>query len=527
MPDHQRYILSVDLGTNGPKVALVTTKGEVVAHEFEPIQLYLLPDGGAEQDPDEWWHAIAAAARRLLSKDAALQGEIVGICCTSQWSGTVAVDQNGSHLMNAIIWMDTRGAAYIQKMIKGPVMIEGYGLRKMVNWIRLTGGAPTRSGKDPIAHILYLQNERPEIYRQAYKFLEPKDYLNLRLTGRFAASYDSIALHWVTDNRDLSNVHYDQHLLDLAKLDVEKLPELKRAVDILGPIQPAAAEFLGLPQGIPVIMGTPDIQSAALGSGAVSDYAGHLYIGTSSWLTCHIPFKKTDIVHNMGALPSAIPNKYFIANEQECAGACLNFLRDNILYHQDALLQEAQLADIYKVFDQIAEGAPAGADRLIFTPWLYGERTPVEDHTIRGGLHNLSLQSTREHIIRAVFEGVAFNARWLLGYVEKFINRRMDMLHMIGGGANSDIWCQIHADVLDRPIKQVKNPIQANARGVGILASVALGYTTFEDVSNHIQIANTYQPNPANRKLYDDLYSEFVGIYQRNRRMYARLNRRR
>jgi xylulokinase len=151
----------------------------------------------------------------------------------------------------------------------------------------------------------------------------------------------------------------------------------------------------------------------------------------------------------------------------------------------------------------------------------------VEDHAIRGGLHNLSLQSTREHIIRAVFEGVAYNARWLLGYVEKFINRRMDTLHMIGGGASSDIWCQIHADILNRTIKQVKNPIQANARGVGILASVALGYTSFEDVSNHIAIANTYQPNPANRKLYDDLFSEFLGIYQRNRRMHARLNRRR
>jgi xylulokinase len=526
MPFHQRLILSIDLGTNGPKVALVTIKGEVVAHEFEPIQLYLLPNGGAEQDPDEWWHAIAVATRRLLSDEAASRAEIVGVCCTSQWSGTVAVDQNGSHLMNAIIWMDTRGAPYIQEMIKGPILIEGYGLRKIVDWIRLTGGAPTHSGKDPIAHILYLQNERPEIYRQTYKFLEPKDYLNLRLTGCFAASYDSIALHWVTDNRDLTNVHYNQHLLDLAGLDVEMLPELKRAVDILGPIQPAAADALGLPQGIPVVMGTPDIQSAALGSGAVSDYAGHLYIGTSSWLTCHIPFKKTDIIHNMGALPSAIPDKYFIANEQECAGACLNFLRDNILYHRDALLQEANLADIYQVFDQIAEKVPAGSDRLIFTPWLYGERTPVEDHAIRGGLHNLSLKSTREHIIRAVFEGVAYNSRWLLGYVEKFINRRMDTLHMIGGGANSDIWCQIHADILNRTIRQVKNPIQANARGVGILASVALGYTTFDDVSNHIPIANTYQPNPANRKLYDDLFSEFVGIYQRNRRMYVRLNRR-
>jgi xylulokinase len=428
--------------------------------------------------------------------------------------------------MNAIIWMDTRGAPYIQQLAKGLINIEGYGLRKLMDWIRLTGGAPTHSGKDPLAHILYIREELPEIYQQTFKFLEPKDYLNLQLTGQFAASYDSIALHWVTDNRELADITYHPKLLGLANLDVAKLPELKRAVDILGPIQAEAAVSLGLPEGIPVVMGTPDIHSAALGSGAVDDYAGHLYIGTSSWLTCHIPFKKTDLFHNMGALPSAIPERYFIANEQESAGACLKFLRDNILYHKDDLLHEAQVPDIYKVFDQIAEKAPPGSGGLIFTPWLYGERTPVEDHAIRGGLHNLSLNSNREHLIRSVFEGVAYNARWLLTYVEKFINRPMESINMIGGGANSNIWCQIHADVLNRTIRQVENPIQANARGVGILASVAMGYLRFDQVSKSIPIAHTYQPDPANRALYDDLFSEFVRLYQRNRKMYARLNQR-
>ena len=154
-------------------------------------------------------------------------------------------------------------------------------------------------------------------------------------------------------------------------------------------------------------MGSPDLPCAAIGSGAVRDYQGHLYIGTSSWLTCHVPYKKTDISHNMASLPSAIPNKYFIANEQETAGACLNFLRDNILYHKDELLAEEQVPDVYKIFDRIVENTPPGSDKVIFTPWLYGERTPIEDHSVRCALFNLSLKTTREHIIRAVFEGVA------------------------------------------------------------------------------------------------------------------------
>jgi xylulokinase len=140
-------------------------------------------------------------------------------------------------------------------------------------------------------------------------------------------------------------------------------------------------------------------------------------------------------------------------------------------------------------------------------------------------LHNLSLDTTREHLIRAVFEGVAYNGKWLLRYVEKFAGRRFDGLNMIGGGANSDIWCQIHADVLNRTIRQVQDPIQANIRGAAFLASAALGYLTYEDIAERVEIVNTYTPNPENRKIYDELFAEFVEIYKRDKKMYARLNR--
>ncbi len=525
--DSNKYILVIDLGTSGPKVALVSIYGEIMAAEFEETQLLLLPNGGAEQSPDDWWAAIKKATRRLLRQSDIPAAGIIALCCTSQWSGTVAVDRTGRHLMNAIIWMDSRGARYVKRITGGLIKVEGYGIEKLVRWLRLTGGIPTRSGKDPIAHILYLKNERPEIYRQTYKFLEPKDYLNLRLTGKFAASYDSIALHWVTDNRDLTNVVYNDSLLKMSTLEREKLPDLKRAVDILGPIKPEVAAELGLNQNVQVVMGTPDLQSAAIGSGAVKDYEGHLYIGTSSWLTCHVPFKKTDILHNMGSLPSAIPEKYFIANEQETAGACLTFLRDNILYPKDELTPETRPSNVYQAFDRIVEKAPAGSDRVIFTPWLYGERTPIENHSIRGGFYNLSLQNTRAHLIRAVFEGVAYNSKWLFGYVENFVKRRLDTINMIGGGANSNIWCQIQADVLNRTIRQVKDPIHANTRGAAFLASVALGYMAFDDISESIQIANTYKPNPKNRQIYDELFKEFINIYKRNKSIYARLNRKR
>ena len=520
-----KYILAIDLGTSGPKSALVTCDGEVVDYEFEKNEVILLPNGGAEQRPDEWWDSIMQTMKRVLVKQLVPVGDIVAICCTTQWSGTVAVDSNGQPLMNAIIWMDTRGSRYIEKITDGFLKVEGYSILKLRRWLNLTGGAPGHAGKDPLAHILFLKHEFPDIYRQTYKFLEPKDYINMKFTGKYAASYDSIALHWLTDNRNINDVVYDETLMDLATLEKDKFPDLKRAIEILGPIKRDVAEQLGLSHNVQVVMGSPDLPCAAIGSGAVRDYQGHLYIGTSSWLTCHVPYKKTDISHNMASLPSAIPNKYFIANEQETAGACLNFLRDNILYHKDELLAEEQVPDVYKIFDRIVENTPPGSDKVIFTPWLYGERTPIEDHSVRCALFNLSLKTTREHIIRAVFEGVAFNSKWLFGFVEKFIKRRMDPIHFIGGGANSDVWCQIHADVFNRTIRKVKDPIQANLRGAAFLAAVALGYIRFDDIPDRIQIAHTYTPNPANRKIYDELYREFLNTYKANRKIYARLNR--
>ena len=227
-----------------------------------------------------------------------------------------------------------------------------------------------------------------------------------------------------------------------------------------------------------------------------------------------------------------------LLNEQEIAGGALSFLRDNILYHKDELLREEQVPDVYKIFDKIVENTPPGAHNLIFTPWLFGERAPIDDHTVRGGIYNISLDTTREHLIRAIFEGVAYNIKWLLIYVEKFIEKWVQKnkpelikdgniipeLNIIGGGAKSEVWCQIFADVLDRKVKQVKNPIQANARGAAFIASVGLGYVKWEDIPKYTEIARVFEPNPANRDLYEKLFEEFLRIYKVLGKTYKTLN---
>jgi len=513
-----RHVLAIDLGTSALKVALVSVAGEVVAAEEEAHQAELLPGGGAEQDPNAWWALITKVSSRLMARGTVPLEEVAAVCCTAQWSGTVPVDAAGHPVRNAIIWMDSRGAPYARRITGGPVRIDGYGPDKLAHWIRKTGGIPSHSGKDSLAHILWLRHAEPDAYRAASLFLEPKDWLNLRLTGRAAASFDSIALHWVTDNRHLGRIRYDPALLRRAGVPREKLPDLLAATDILGPLLPGAAAALGVPAGLPVVTGTPDLHSAAIGSGATRDFQAHLYVGTSSWLTCHVPFKRTDLLRNIASLPSPIPGRYFVADEQETAGAALTFLRDRVLFDGDPP------PGAYREFDRVAAAAPPGSGGVIFTPWLYGERTPVEDRFLRGGFHNLSLSTTRDELIRAVFEGVALNTRWLLAAVERFTKRRLEPIRFIGGGARSAVWCQIFADVLGRAVEQVTDPVNANARGAGMLAAVALGELTFDEIPDRITVTASYRPDPGTAGLYRMLYGEFVGLYKRNHRAHARLN---
>jgi xylulokinase len=508
-------------------VAVVGASGRIVAHATEPVALHLLDGGGAEQDPEEWWAAIRAAAARAMGTAGVEPSDLVGVGCTAQWSGTVAVDAHGHALMRAIIWMDSRGNAAIRKVAGGSVNLLGYDPRKLMRWVQVTGGAPGLSGKDPVSHILFLRQAFPDVYARTATFLEPVDYLNLRLTGLARASHDSITLHWVTDNRDINAIVYDDGLFEMAGLDRGRLPQLVPTGSVIGGLTAEAAAELGLIKGTPVVAGTGDLHSAAVGSGAVDDFDGHLYIGTSSWISCHVPFKKTDALTNIASIPSGLPGRYLVADEHETGGACLTWLRDNLLFPDDALGGGEAPDDFFAVLNEMAASVPAGSHGVMFTPWLNGERSPVDDHTIRGGFHNISLSSTRSDMVRAVFEGVALNSAWLLGAVEKYCKRRFDSLAFVGGGANSDIWSQIHADAMGRTIRQIADPVLANVRGAGLITHLALGRITLADIPATVEVKAVYTPNQEASELYAGLLKEFVNLYEKTKGIHKRLNGRR
>jgi xylulokinase len=256
----------------------------------------------------------------------------------------------------------------------------------------------------------------------------------------------------------------------------------------------------------------------------VEDFHPHLYIGTSSWITAHVPFKKTDIGSSLASIPCAVPDKYLLTALQATAGGNLTFLRDNIIYHKDELLQEADVPDIFKVLDQITARVPAGANGVIYTPWIWGERAPVDDKTVRAGLYNLSLNNNRQDIIRAFLEGIALNTKWLMTPVEKFLGKKVESINIVGGGAQSDVWCQIFADVMDVEIKQVAEPVYANARGAAWIGAVGLGEISFNDVPKLVEIKQAYVPNSKNRSLYDERFDTFKMIYKQMKGVYKKLN---
>jgi xylulokinase len=514
----ERYILSIDMGSGSAKVALVSSSARVAAAALRPIRTCFLADGGAEQDPAEWWSAVVAASHDTLARAAVPPEQIIAVACTTQWAVTVPVDCDGAALGNAISWMDTRGGRYNRAITRGWPSVDGYSALKLYRWLRLTGGAPVNSGQDSLGHILFIKHERPELYDRTHKFLEPMDYLNLRLTGAAAASFGTIYPYWLADNRDANHVAYAPVLLALAGVDREKLPDLFPVSYVLGTVRPDVAAELGLSPATRVVMGTCDGHSAALGAGVVDDFDGYFYVGTTSWMSCHLPRRMSDSMHRLSSMPAALAGRYVVTAEQGMAGKCLEYLRD-ILYAPGAAT-----ADAYHEMNALAAEVAPGSDRLLFAPWLAGIMAPTEESAVRGAFFNQTARTTRGHLVRAVMEGIAYNLRWLRVYVEKFIGHRFERLAFIGGGATSDLWCQILADVLGVPVRQVANPRNANAVGAAMAAFVALGELEARRIPSLIKVARVYDPIEANRLLYDRLFAELMEFLKRTRPIYRRLN---
>lgn len=522
-------ILAIDLGTSGMKAALVAADGTVTGWAERPVPLHVLPGGGAEQDPVAWWNALGAVAAELGRNHPEHMRAVTTVCSSTQGEGTIAVDAAGEPLTRCITWLDMRGAPHLRKQFGGRPSVGGLSARRVARWLRLTGGVPSSTGKDPAAHMLLVRDELPDVYSRTAAFLNVLDWINLKLTGRVVATVDSILTSWVTDNRRPSNIRYSPALVADCGIDRDKLPPIVPCTEVIGTLSRSASEHLGLPESVRVVAGAIDNTAAAIGAGTTGDNEPHLYLGTSSWIAAHVPRKKTDVVAQIASVPCAIPDRYLMTALQATAGANLTWLRDKVVEWDDPLLGAGHVSrdegSIFDAFDKILPTVPVGANGVLYTPWLYGERAPVDDPNLRAGFFNISLDTSRSDLLRAVFEGVALNTRWLTRAVDRFLGAPVSSMVITGGGARSDSWCQIFADVLGIEIRRDAQPVAVNARGAGWIGAVGTGMLSFEDIRGLMRDDHVFEPSPAAHAVYDGMFDVYQSLHKRLAPIYKRLNR--
>ncbi|HLN78985.1 MAG TPA: FGGY-family carbohydrate kinase [Nocardioidaceae bacterium] len=516
----ERFVLAVDLGSSVLKVGLVSLDGRIAWWTQADLETVHGPAGAATQDAEQWWENLADATRKGLAEGTVRGDQVVAVAVTGQWSSTVPVDAAGSPVGPCLMWMDTRGQRHSEAVLGGRV--QGYRARTLVEWVRRTGGLPSRSGGDAVGNLLYLERDATDIARAAAFYLEPVDYLTMRFTGVPSATQASMFPTWLIDNRRTDVQTYDSTLLGFLGLDAAKLPRLLPTGSAIGAVAPSVAAELGINPGTVVVNGLPDLHASAVGSGCLAEHQTHLAISTTTWVSCPVSRKKTDLLRQMAAVPGLWPGQYLLVDNQRTSGRCLEWLRDEVLAPPDGLL--AGPAPTYESLLELAATTPPGAGGVIFTPWLDGENSPAEDAHARAGFHNLSLHTTRAHLVRAVLEGVAFNARWLLEAADHFTGRRLDPVRLVGGGVRSDLWCQIVADVCDRTVERVADPVLSGLRGAALYAGLVLGDVSREEVHDLVPVDATFTADPANRAVYDRLFAEVPRLFKGQRGMFRRLN---
>jgi xylulokinase len=428
---------------------------------------------------------------------------VKAVAVTGMYACTVPVDASGRPTGPCLTWLDTRGAPYAREAVGG--WFQGYNPRKVLPLIRKTAGAPSTAGDDPVGQILYLEHEQPDVVAATRWYLEPIDYLTMRLTGIATATHASLLAWWITDNRHLDHYRYDDGLLSSVGLDAAKLPSLVPFGSIIGTVTSAAAEELGIPADAVVVTGIPDLHAAAIGSGATGVFDTHLALSTTSWISCPIAKKKTDISHSIASVPGLTNDSYVVINAQNTGAKSLEWLR--------RVLAAGGTELSYREITALAATSPPGAHGVVFTPWLAGERSPIDNKKIRGGFTGLAVTTSTADLARAVMEGVAANSEWLFRYVEKFTGAPLSPIRLLGGGAQSTFWCQLYADVLERDVEQVPQPLLAQLRGAALLASIALKRRTLADP---VPIGRMFGPT-ASAPFYRARSGQLEQLYRRDR----------
>ncbi len=487
------YLLAHDLGTTGNKATLFDAdEGLALASTFEFYPTSYPQPGWAEQDPADWERAIWQATRRLLAQTGIEPGGIAAVSFSGTMQGALLVDRQGTPLGRAIIWADQRSTLQAERIGS---LCDGQAL------YHLTGQRLSPAYTAP--KLLWIKEHEPQVYENAYKCLQTKDYAAFLLTGVFATDpsdasgtllFDLVGGHWASD------------LIETLGLNHELFPKVHASTDVIGQVTPAAAAASGLRAGTPVVIGGGDGACATVGSGAVRDGQAYAYLGSSSWIALTSRQPIYDPQQRTYTMAHLIPGHYFPLGTMQAAGGAYGWL-EHLLYPQgnDQAMQS---------MDAGAAGVPAGANGLLFLPYLIGERSPYWNPQARGALVGLAMPHGQAEFARAVLEGVALNLGLILEAL-RAQDVQIDRLLLIGGGARSAVWRQILADVLDLPIWLPTLTTEATALGALVAGGIGVGlFSDFTVVDRLVSARAAEHPQPAAQQHYAALLELFRQTYQ-------------
>lgn len=531
----ETYVVTHDVGTTGNKSCIyrISDKIELVDSCLSEYPLYTTPDGGAEQKSDEWWAAICTATKTVMKRSKIKAKQIKAMTFSAQMQSLVLVDEKGRVLRNPMNYMDGRSVEQVNRYLnKGLIKIDGkWNALTALNWLRLTGGLAATS-KDPLWKYHWVKDNEPEIFKRAVKWLDVKDYLILRCTGNYSMSKDSAHLTFLYDTRP-GKLGWHKGLCDKFDVNMDHLPPVKDSTDIVGNLLPGPAAEMGLVEGIPVLAGCGDVTLTGVGSGCLDLYETHIYVGTSGWVCANVDTRMVDITNFCASILGAMPGIYNYAGEQETSGACLKWVRDHLALDEIGMYLGAkhivdksqEYESLFDFMNEVISQTPPGAGNVLFAPWLHGNRSPREDSHARGIFFNLSLATGKRQMIRSVLEGIAFHKRWILEALEKKIPYR-ESIRFVGGGAKSEVGCQIMADITGRRIETVANTQNVGTIGATVVCAVGLGlFKSFREAKKLIPTVKSYEPRKQYRGLYDKNFEVFKKLYDRNKKLFSMLNK--
>ncbi len=486
-------LLGLDIGTTGARAIAVDERGTVVAAEMAEYPTLLPRPGWTEQEPEAWWRA----ARQTLGRVAArVSGPIVGLGLTGQMHGAVFLDAHDAVIRSALLWNDQRTAAQCA------AMSAAIGAERLV---AITGNPALTGFQAP--KILWLRDAEPASYARVARVLLPKDFVRLRLTGVAATDASDAAGTLLLDARRRD---WSAEVLDALAIPRAWLPQVFEGPEVTGRLRPEVAAELGLPAGLPVAAGGGDNAAAAVGTGIVAPGPLAVSLGTSGVVFAHTDEFAPDPSGRIHAFCHAVPGAYHLMAVSLAAGGALRWWRD-IVGSGDYARLTAEAAAI-----------PAGAEGLLFLPYLNGERTPHLDPAARGAFVGLTARHTRAHLTRAVLEGVAFSLGEGLA-IMRGLGVPMTEVRVTGGGATSTLWCQILADRFGLPVRRVvaeEGPAYGAALLAGVMAGVWADVGTATDLIRlRPEITTpTAQGSAIYREyaaLYSALYPDLQGTMQR------------